>query len=168
MASGGFFDLTITGDEAIVANAARIAGSLEDLAPLAIERSAAIAIQLMQRLAPVKTGKLKRSIRFAMGNGGAARTSVRRSGSLGKTRVVGYILAGDDTTIVGGSRGAKKGGGRRWQNARLQEFGTQSMPAKPFFYPAWRASKQKVKAQIARELRKAFNAANAQPMELAA
>jgi HK97 gp10 family phage protein len=169
MATGQIFDLTVEGEDELVRNIERIAQALEAIAPSAIETAAKPALQLMQRLVPVRTGKLKATIRYSSGTG-SAKTATRRSGALGKTRVVGYLLAGDETTLVGGSRASTRKGkeGRQWQLARLIEFGTTSMAAQPFFYPAWRASKRKVKADIAKEMRRAFKRLNAAPSQAAA
>ena len=61
------------------------------------------------------------------------------------------IKAGDETTIVTNSRGV------RFQNAKIQEHGTKNMPANPFFNPAWRFNRQRVKGKITRAIRKAWS-----------
>lgn len=145
----------VEGDADLVKNMAAIEAALLTIAPQALTDNAEITLRLMRALCPTETGLLKRSIRFELAREGEARTSIRRSGALGKTRVVGQIRAGDDSTIVPG----RLRGGKKWQLARLMEFGTQHMPAHPFFYPAWRATKRQVRKAIAAELRKAFKAA---------
>jgi HK97 gp10 family phage protein len=165
MATGGFFDLTVTGQKDIVRNIERTAKALEDAAAGAIVTATEPTLRLMRRVVPKKTGKLAGTIRLEMGRNGAAKTSIRKNGSMGKTRIVGYLIAGDETTLVGGVRtGSKRGHGKgkRWQLARLVEFGTTAMPARPFFYPSWRLTKTRVKRDISKELRKAF-AANPLP-----
>jgi HK97 gp10 family phage protein len=167
MAEGKLFDLKILGAEDIVANVERIGREMEAIAPKAIEKAAEEPMAMMRRLVPVRTGKLQKTIRFSLGfRQGAPRSSFTRTGKVRKTTVVGFIVAGDATTLVGGkAHRAKAGFGRRsakqqqWQLARLIEFGTTSMSAQPFFFPAWRANKRKVKAIIALELRKALKAA---------
>jgi HK97 gp10 family phage protein len=164
MATGKIFDLKVQGLDQIVARVEFLSTELEAAAPEALAQGAEIVMAMMRRLAPEDTGKLRRSIRFVIGRGGDARTSVRRSGSFGRTQAVGTILAGDETTLVSGSRGARKGGkaGRRWQNARLQEFGTQKMPAHPYFFPAWRAQKAKARQKIGAILAGAYRKAKRQ------
>lgn len=184
MAEGKLFDLKITGIDAMIQNIERISQALEDLAPQAITEAAEIPMAMMRRLVPVDTGKLQKSIRFELGRGGAAQTGkgskrTQTLGGVGKTYVVGYIKAGDESTMVtkgkqGGKRwdkprkgrgkGRRKGAppspGPRWQNAQLQEFGTLKMAAKPFFYVSWRANKAKTKKKIGDVLSRAFKKAN--------
>lgn len=148
---------SVSGDADLVRNVAAIEDALLSIAPTTLTANAEITLRLMRALCPSLTGQLKDSIKFELRRGGGPKTSVRKNGSLGKTRVVGDITAGDQSTLVGSS--GRKGGGRQWQLARLQEFGTTKMPAHPFFYPAWRATKKKVRAAVAADLRKAFKAA---------
>lgn len=46
------------------------------------------------------------------------------------------------------------GGGAAFY-ARFQEFGTDHMPAHPFFYPAFRANKRKIKSALSRAVTRA-------------
>jgi hypothetical protein len=48
-----------------------------------------------------------------------------------------------------GSRG-------QFQLARIMEFGTQEMPANPFFFPSWRTMKRRTRSRIARATRQAI------------
>lgn len=97
----------------------------------------------MRYLAPREQGELIRSIRVE-----DASTITTSKGERGLIGVV--VKAGDETTIV-----TTKSGGR-FQNAKLQETGTKNMPASPYFNPAWRANRSRVKSAITRAVRKAW------------
>jgi len=126
----------------------------------------------MRFLAPRDEGKLLKSIRvedvdsIALA-GGPKGAYASRAGSASagvktnrRADFIGVMLkAGDTSTLVTGEAAGKKSGVRRgtvFQNARLQEFGTKNMPANPFFYPAWRANKTRVRGAITRAIRKAW------------
>ncbi len=57
------------------------------------------------------------------------------------------IFAGSDDTVVYNSRGVG------FQNALIQEFGTEDVPASPYFFPAWRLNKRSAKARIRRGIK---------------
>lgn len=50
----------------------------------------------------------------------------------------------------------RKGASVEYDYALSQEFGTQNMPASPFFYPVWRLRRRSVRARINRAIRKAI------------
>jgi hypothetical protein len=54
------------------------------------------------------------------------------------------IIAGSAETEVL----ASKQRGKRFQLARLIEFGTQRHPARPFFFPVWRAHRRVIRRKI--------------------
>ena len=58
------------------------------------------------------------------------------------------IYAGNEKTRVGERD--------QFQLARLQEFGTQEMPANPFFFVTWRTKRQRVRSRITRSIRAAI------------
>lgn len=93
-------------------------------------------------LAPREEGELIRSIRVE-----DATTVQTGKGSRGFIEVV--VKVGDEATIVTNDRGA------RFQNAKLQEYGTKNMPANLFFNPAWRP-KTRARSAITRAVRKAW------------
>ncbi|RQP05296.1 MAG: hypothetical protein D1H97_13545 [Paracoccus sp. BP8] len=97
----------------------------------------------MRYLAPREDGALIRSIRVE-----DAETIATSRGERGFIGVV--VKAGDDTTIVTSHTGA------RFQNAKLQEHGTKNMAANPYFNPAWRANRARVRSAISRAIRKAW------------
>lgn len=59
------------------------------------------------------------------------------------------VIAGDSTTVIVADNGKK------YQKARLQEFGTRFEPALPFMRPAYRDVAPKIKSKLART-RRAF------------
>ena len=74
-----------------------------------------------------------------------------RKTSNGETGFVGVVVkAGDATTLVTNERG------QQFQNAKLQETGTKNMPANPYFNPAWRQNRTRVRSAISRAIRKAW------------
>lgn len=98
----------------------------------------------MRYLAPEDDGSLRRSIRVE-----DADSITTRRGDRGFIGVV--VKAGDETTIV-----TSKSGGR-FQNAKLQETGTKNRPANPYFNPAWRANRRRVRSAINRAVRRAWS-----------
>lgn len=97
----------------------------------------------MRYLAPRDQGELIRSIRVE-----DAETVSTAKGDRGFIGV--KVKAGNATTVVTNARGAT------FQNARIQEFGTKSRAANPFFFPAWRQNRTRVRGAIARAVRKAW------------
>jgi HK97 gp10 family phage protein len=163
---------SVKGEKELVAWVKGVEKALLETAPVALEAAAEIPMQMMRRLVPTRTGKLKQSIRFTLGKRGGLPRTTKRTGSrgFGKTRVVGYILAGNQSTLVQGRRfstrsasGKKRSrshhAGGLWQNAILQEFGTTSMKAHPFFFVSYRATRNRMKQAIGKELSKAFKKA---------
>ena len=97
----------------------------------------------MRYLAPRDQSELVRSIRVE--DASSITTSRGERGFIGVV-----VKAGDETTIV------TNGTGGRFQNAKLQEHGTKNMPANPYFNPAWRGNRTRVRAAITRAIRKAW------------
>ncbi|WP_136440306.1 HK97-gp10 family putative phage morphogenesis protein [Pacificoceanicola onchidii] len=135
-------------------------------AKTALEAGANELVEQMRRLAPKDTGALRDSINWTWGDAPA--------GALYSDRVGGDDTGGIRVTIyVGGTERTKRrqarNSGTRLRdqnrsgyfdadNARYQEFGTSRMPANPFFWPAYRATKRRIKARITREINKAIKA----------
>lgn len=86
---------------------------------------------------PVESGRVRDSIR---------RTDVRE-GRRGGLFVA--ITAGDATTQTDEK-------GRRYQVARLLEFGTVNMPAQPFLLPAYHVNRKAARQRIRRAMRDAI------------
>lgn len=112
----------------------------------ALKRAARSITDTMEAFAPQDTGRLKGSIGWTMGEPPPGSISSKRKSEPGD--IAATIYAGDESTMVTNKRGV------RFQNARLQEFGTKNMPPTPFFYPAYRAHKKSVKSRVSRAIKK--------------
>lgn len=100
-------------------------------------------VQAARFLVPVDQGDLARSIRSEPVTSVATSKGIRD--------FVGVLVkAGDERTVV-----TTKSGGR-FQNARIQEFGTKNRLANPFFFPSWRANKRRIRGKITKAFRKAY------------
>jgi hypothetical protein len=58
------------------------------------------------------------------------------------------IIAGTVQTEVGARKAVSGKSGKAFQLARLIEFGTQDHPARPFFFPIWRAYRRKLRREV--------------------
>lgn len=113
-----------------------------------MERQAEDVCRDMRKLAPKgATGNLVRSISWTWG------TAPEGSLTIGEVRSGKRQGRGYGAMVIT----IYAGGGKAFY-ATFQEFGTIDMPANPFFFPVWRARKKKVRAGIARALRKAIAA----------
>lgn len=119
----------------------------------ALEKNAQELVQAMRRFVPKDSMALANSIGWTWGEAPAGSMSVGSVGAreYGTMRIT--IYAGNEQSIVTNKRGI------RFQNARIQEFGTKKMPANPFFYPAWRALRRRQRARLARAIRQAIKKA---------
>lgn len=113
-------------------------------AKAATQREGDKVANAMRYLAPRDQGELIRSIRVE----DAASVTSRRGGERGFIGV--KVKAGDSTTVVTNSSGGQ------FQNARIQEFGTKSRPANPFFFAAWRPMRTGVLSAITRAVSQAW------------
>lgn len=84
--------------------------------------------------------------------GGQMKTAVPRdSGKLAESiRLETNPRAARVTILAGGAKTATG----RGDNALHQEFGTQRMPAHPFFFPAWRRGRKRARDRIAKATKK--------------
>lgn len=121
----------------------RKARAVHDAAKAASRKGGEEVSAAMRFLAPRDEQELIRSIRVEDA------TSITTS--KGERGFIGVVVkAGDATTVV-----TNKSGGR-FQNAKLQENGTAKMPANPYFNPAWRLNRPRVRAAITRAVRRAW------------
>lgn len=104
-----------------------------------MERIATEWVAQMRRLAPRDQGELVASIGWTRGAPPSGSVAVGAVGA-GVTRIT--IYAGSAATQVTNSRGV------RFQNAKLQEFGTKAMPANPYFFPVIRAGVRSSRRRI--------------------
>lgn len=112
-----------------------------------MEAYAAQIVAEMKLLVPVETGALRDSIGWTWGD--------PPKGSLAVANVRGRSVSGVFITIYAGTRDKKLGDQDAFY-ARWQEFGTQNMPANPFFFVVWRANRRRVRGGINRAVRKAL------------
>lgn len=115
-----------------------------------LEAQAVKVVRDMKRLVPVDSGALRDSIGWTWGDAPKGAVSV------GQVR--GRQYARMAITIYAGTRDKSLGTADAFY-ARFQEFGTVKMPANPFFYPAWRANKTRVKAALTRAVKRAVRKA---------
>ncbi|MER8637655.1 HK97-gp10 family putative phage morphogenesis protein [Mesorhizobium sp. M1365] len=106
-------------------------------AKVALDTSANELVAAQRSLAPREDGTLQASIQW------------RQTAELTRS-----ITAGGDTTTV-----AARAGDGDYDYALGQEFGTQNMPANPFFWPAFRLTKKRIRARIKRAITKGIKEA---------
>lgn len=113
----------------------------------AMEKGADEIVAMAKNLVPVDTGALRDSIGWTWGDAPEGAMVLAQSV---KTE------AGERITIYAGNKQTLVGARAQFQLARLQEFGTHKMAPRPFFYPAYRTLKRRVKSRINREMKKAI------------
>jgi HK97 gp10 family phage protein len=105
---------------------------------VALAQSAEEVAAMARRLAPVESGALRASIGWTFGKAPKGSMVLAEGGSdEADLRVV--VFAGNDRAFY----------------ARWHEFGTVKMAANPFFFPAYRSQRRRVRARITRATRKA-------------
>ena len=112
-----------------------------------LEKSAEEIVDLMRRMVPVKEGDLKRSIGWTWGAPPEGATVFAKAA--GKAGLSITIYAGDRSTVVTNKRGIE------FQNALIQEFGSEKMTANPFFRPALRITRKRAQSRVSRAIGKA-------------
>jgi ABC-type sugar transport system substrate-binding protein len=115
----------------------------------AMEEGAEEIVGYMKRLVPRDDGLLAASIGWTWGAAPAGSVAITSVGGPGGAIGTITIFAGDATTVVTNSRG------KAFQNALIQEHGTKERAANPFFYPAYRALRSRVRSRITRSFKKA-------------
>lgn len=91
---------------------------------------------------------------------GALGSSIKRKDVSNSKRISQRITAGGSTTTKP-VRKMKNGASPTYDYALANEFGTENMPAQPFFWPAWRLKRRRFKTRMSREAKKAIKAATA-------
>jgi HK97 gp10 family phage protein len=148
----------------LLAKLAKIQGKPRAKIREALQKNAEELTAMQGRFAPTDSGALKASIGYTFGQYTAPNANVRGVGSSG---------AGDPDLTVHVHAGDE----RAWY-ARIVEFGTRAprtiqnfygqkgvkvtvgaMPAQPFFYPAYRVLKKRMKSRVTRAARKAIREA---------
>lgn len=103
---------------------------VHDLAVAELLKQATELAGLIESVAPVHEGHLKTSVRVVPGN---VDTVVR-------------VVAGGYLTVRQGVSS------RPYDYSRADEFGTQKMPAQPFFWPTYRLRSKKIKTAMKRKI----------------
>lgn len=105
-----------------------------------LEQAAGEIVEEMWARAPYRDGVLSGSIGWTWGEAPAGSMVIGKVGGneYGTMRITIYAGGGDAFYAI------------------FHEFGTQEMPANPFFYPVWRARRRRVKARISRAMSKAI------------
>lgn len=123
-----------------------------------MERYAQKIVDKMKAIVPVgETGALRDSIGWTWGRppkGSTVFAQAKRN--LGSEMTL-TIYAGNEATMVSSAKGRRP----YLQKAWIIEFGTQKMPAQPYFCPVWKTERTKVKrnvkAAVKRAVKKAAN-----------
>jgi HK97 gp10 family phage protein len=126
------------GKEALRAKLRALPDAIKAQIAAALEAGAQEIVRLAQSLVPIDQGDLRKSIGYTFG--AAPKGSVvlaQSSGEQSDLRIT--IYAGDSDAFY----------------ARWIDFGTQKMRARPFFFPAYRANKRRVRSRITRAVNKA-------------
>ena len=97
--------------------------------------------EMQRRLAPRDSGDLAESITVTPG-GQRTPPYSQPGGSRLVPEHGAYVTAGNNAV----------------RYPHLQEYGTRKSPAQPFFWPAWRALRSRVKSRISRNVRKVIKA----------
>lgn len=116
----------------------RVVIAAADAAVAQLQQEAQRVVSEMKAIAPVKTGRLRDSIRMEQG----------------RTKATIVIRAGGPTTTVP----VRQGQSATYDYALAQEWGTQKQPAGPFFYPIWRKGRQRTRRNINRAMKQAVEA----------
>jgi len=135
--------------------------ALEATAAKAMEEGAEQVVETMRRFVPrgteplpeTRTQRLWQSIGWTWGKAPEGAMILGRSKKLGGSaqgRKFITIYAGNSETMVGKRQ--------QFQLARLMEFGAKDdhFKAHPFFFPAWRIEKRRVRQKITTRMRRNF------------
>lgn len=120
-----------------------------------MEVTANLIVRTMKSFAPRKTGALANSIGWTWGQAPEGSLTV---GAVEEEGLRITIFAGG--AGKGTKRVVRKGSGIISDVARFQEFGTTRAPARPFFFPVWRANRRLVRGRISRAIRRAITRLN--------
>lgn len=124
----------------------------------AVEAGAGEVVAAQRRLAPKKSGKLARSIRYTMGDQSPPRYAALKSeGQRGDPETTAIITAGNSEVRTAhitefGSAPHVQGGIFEGAEPAVTHPGTDPQP---FFYPGYRLTKKRVKSRVSRAVSKA-------------
>lgn len=155
-------------------NAKRASRRLRAIPPLVrkqvraqLTANAAELVRAQKAFAPVDDGDLRASIRFEDASSAGRIAMTVKAGGSRTTKAIGTRTYDREVNInTGDTRGrAKKAGGKSvtYDYALGQEFGTEDMPANPFFFPPYRAKKRAFKRTRNKAAKDAIGAAVTKP-----
>ena len=135
--------MAVEGLSALEARWKRIPALVKAEVAAAMEETAAQLVAEMKSVAPRETGTLADSIAWTWGDAPKGAMTIGTVGGreYGTLRITIYA-----------------GGGEAFY-AKFQEFGTVKMPARPYFFPVWRARKRRTRGRITRAIGKAIKKA---------
>jgi HK97 gp10 family phage protein len=169
----------IKGKDKFLAQIAALPQALRDEVRAALETSAEEMVDLAKRFAPVDSGALKNSISYSFGafqpenanvrgvetSGGNARAAKGEAG-LAVTVHAGNATAWYASLVEFGTaahtiKPKRPGGVLGFNGTAVEEVHHPGASARPFFFPAYRLSRQRAKSRLSRSIRngarKAFN-----------
>lgn len=129
----------------------------------AIEGAAGEVVAFQKRVAPSKSGKLRKSIKFVMGSFETSGSAQLRAGSVqGDPDLTATVIAGDNDgwyarLVEFGTAPHSLAKGANRKSGKYQDKGpthSGSTP-RPFFYGPFRALRKKLKRRISTAVRKA-------------
>jgi HK97 gp10 family phage protein len=129
--------MKIAGKDKFLRQLQALPQAMRDEIRTSLKVSAEETTDLMRRFVPVESGALRASIGYSFGEA--------PKGALSSAARTVKAEAGLAVTLFAG-------GGKAFY-ARFQEFGTQEMSANPYFFPAYRLARKRVRARMARAMR---------------
>lgn len=133
---------------------ARVPASVRAEVERAIEQQAGQIVVNMRLKAPSgPTGNLRRSIAYKKG---PLRASIMAGGDETAKASGAGIFRSFVRGLRDGLRGRRTRKDGKYDYAFAVEFGTQKMPAQPFFYPTWRKARGTAAKAVKSAMRKGF------------
>lgn len=159
--------LKLEGREKALAKLRAIPQTVRPALRASIEGAAGEVVAFQQRVVPVKSGKLRKSIRYVMGSFKTAGSAQLRAGSVeGDPDLTATIIAGDQDgwyarLVEFGTKPHSLAKDANRSSGKYQDQGRQhpGSAARPFFYGPFRALRKKLKRKISTAVRKAALAA---------
>jgi hypothetical protein len=141
----------------------QIPASILEATRQTIAESMAPVVNQMKSAAPYDTSTSEGKRRHAV----HLRDSIRAEWSTAKNAenaalaLKMLIIAGTAQTEVGARKAASGKSGKKFQLARLIEFGTQEHKARPFFFPFWRAYRKGIRRAVSSRVNQVITAYSA-------
>lgn len=145
-------EVTLKGIRQLSRKLARMPGPVRDASRQTLEAGAIQIVEMMKSLVPVNTGRLKESIGWTWGK--APKGAFAFATAVDTEGFTLTIFAGDETAFY--ARWVEFGTAPHEQagtHPGAQHPGTR---AQPFFFPAYRANRKKIKSNVTRAVNKAL------------